>query len=515
MVTRPSATPIRDFWPHYRRHTIFSVALLQFAILFGLYAVVTATNELAMHSAVAWMLIVSAFVIGVLISVVGVVFILLRPLRDLSAAITHISSEPNQVKPPSINDDHHQRSGLKHMIELLYNLAANEGSTTAAPSDAAGLIDTALRHSSASVVVMDGGGTISYASAQAPVRTTNDGSLELELIFDEEVDFTAWRNDSVSRLMRSQTTWQRVANKVVGEEDRRIFDIVASYEKGNPAEVVLVLLDRSELYQPEDDQLDFIAFAAHELRGPITVIRGYLDVLTGELESPTSDKEEQRELLSRLTVSANRLSGYINNILNTSRHDRRHMKLSLSEHRLSDIYDLIRDDMDLRASTQNRLLSITLPDNLPTIAADTASLSEVFSNLIDNAIKYSSEGGAITVTAQADGDPSFIRVDVTDTGIGMPANVVRNLFHKFYRSHRSRETVAGTGIGLYICKAIIEAHGGHIEVRSEEGRGSTFSFTVPTFTSVAANLAEHDNTNVGLIRMGNDGWIKNHAKYRG
>ncbi len=109
-------------------------------------------------------------------------------------------------------------------------------------------------------------------------------------------------------------------------------------------------------------------------------------------------------MFHRLTVSANRLSGYINNILNTSRYDRRHLKMHLAETTVTNVYATIRDDMALRASSQNRLLTVTIPDGLPTIAADTASLSEVLGNLIDNAIKYSNEGGAIAVTAASKGD---------------------------------------------------------------------------------------------------------------
>jgi signal transduction histidine kinase len=96
----------------------------------------------------------------------------------------------------------------------------------------------------------------------------------------------------------------------------------------------------------------------------------------------------------------------------------------------------------------------------------------------------------------------------------MPGNVVSNLFQKFYRSHRSRETVAGTGIGLYISKAIVESHGGTISVRSEEGRGSTFIVSLPTFKSVADKLKADNNSNEGLIEQGS-GWIENHSMYRG
>jgi signal transduction histidine kinase len=96
----------------------------------------------------------------------------------------------------------------------------------------------------------------------------------------------------------------------------------------------------------------------------------------------------------------------------------------------------------------------------------------------------------------------------------MPGNVVSNLFHKFYRSHRSRETVAGTGIGLYICKAIIESHGGKIGVRSIEGQGSTFEFSLPIYARVAEKLQSNNNSSESMIEHG-EGWIKNHSMYRG
>lgn len=223
-------------------------------------------------------------------------------------------------------------------------------------------------------------------------------------------------------------------------------------------------------------------------------------------------KDDQHELFHRLTVSANRLSGYINNILNTSRYDRRHLKVHLAETTVGEVYDTIRDDMELRANAQNRLLSVEIPDTLPKIAGDPASLGEVFGNLIDNAIKYSNEGGSINVTAAYNVDK--VEISIIDHGIGMPSNVIGNLFQKFYRSYRSRETVAGTGIGLYISKAIVESHGGNISVRSEDGKGSTFTVSLPTFDSVAAKLKAGDNTNEGLIDQGS-GWIKNHSMFRG
>ena len=217
-------------------------------------------------------------------------------------------------------------------------------------------------------------------------------------------------------------------------------------------------------------------------------------------------------MLQKLKVSATRLSGYINNILNTAKYDRRHLKLHLSEESLIDIYSSLSDDVALRASSQNRILNIDIPADLPTIAADRASLSEVISNLVDNAIKYSNEGGIINLKATTKAET--VEISIEDFGIGMPTSVISNLFQKFYRSHRSRETVSGTGIGLYISKAIVESHGGTISVRSIEGQGSTFTVTLPTYRAIAPQLASMQNSNEDIIGQGS-GWIKNHSMYRG
>ena len=250
--------------------------------------------------------------------------------------------------------------------------------------------------------------------------------------------------------------------------------------------------------------------AAHELRGPITVIRGYLEVLAKELHSKLS--LDELALLNRLSVSANRLGTYINNTMNASRYDRRHLKLYLQEYSLRDIYHNIEDDLQLRAKTQSRTLAVNIPADLPTIAADRNTLQEVITNLVDNAIKYSNESGAITVGAKVEG--KFIETWVKDTGIGIPSSIIEHIFDKFYRSFRSRESTAGTGLGLYLAKAIVESHGGVMNVISQEGRGSTFSFTVPIYAAVAEKLKASDNSNEGIIEDSSS-WIKNHGRVRG
>ena len=443
-----------------------------------------------------------------------------HPLKTLLSALIHVSGEPSPTPPPNPNESQYSKNGFGEALKMIYSLASKT------PENSSEVIDgTHITHSNSSgpvdlfaaldviqhgLVIFDEHRNIIYANNRAPVTTNPDGSRSLKLLFNGSDNLDAWLDEAVDSAVRTEHAWLRIPDRVAGEEDQHIYDVLVSYEKGAKHETVVSLIDRTDQYHYDEDDLNFIAFAAHELRGPITVIRGYLDVLEQELSDQF--KDDQEELFRRLVVSSNRLSGYINNILNTSRYDRRHLKVDLIEDTVANVYETIADDMSLRASSQHRLLSIQIPKDLPTIAADRASLSEVFGNLIDNAIKYSNEGGAINMFALAKGE--YVEISVQDNGIGMPPNVVSNLFQKFYRSHRSRETVAGTGIGLYISKAIIESHGGTIGVRSTEGEGSIFTVSIPTYASVAEKLRSSKNSNEKLISHGS-GWIKNHSLYRG
>jgi len=467
--------------------------------------------------------LIAQSVLGVVASLILFRFVA-QPIKHLLAAITHIAGEPTDSTLPNPNEAHFARTGFKPVLQTLYQLAADapdpiaDGEKQLASTstgqvlrtDTKASIEAALDATLCGFVIMNSDRKITYANKATPLRIDQSGVQSLDLLFSENDTIEKWWDECEATAVRAEHTWPRIPNKLPNEEDRRYFDVIASYNKGTSSEVVITLIDRTHLYSVGEEELDFIAFAAHELRGPITVIRGYLDVLQDELSEVL--EPEQKELFHRLTVSANRLSGYVNNILNTSRFDRRHLKMHLAQTNLLDVYDSVRDDMQLRASAQARSLSVTIPEGLPDIAADTASLGEVFANLIDNAIKYSNEGGAISVTASSKGDT--VEVAIEDHGIGMPGNVVSNLFQKFYRSHRSRETVAGTGIGLYISKAIVESHGGNISVRSEEGRGSTFTVSLPTYQVVADKLKAGNNGNEVLINN-EGGWIKNHNMYRG
>ena len=521
-VTHPKLA--RDFWPHFQRRAVTIAILLQTLVLAALGGVLYVFGFFESDPMAATVVLVTTATASLIVSAL-LYRLIAQPLKDVLSAVIHVSGELAATTPPNPNEARFAKSGFRDVLQTIYELSSSDTpvissqaasvdtpavKTDLTPAVAHSLLEKALDNTTCGFVVMNQARQITFSNKAAPVNIDQEGASHLSLLFNGEDTLENWLTECEVTAVHAEHTWTRIPNKLPEEEGRRFFDVIGSYDKGAESEVVLTLIDRTESYSASEQELDFIAFAAHELRGPITVIRGYLDVLQDELSDVLRD--DQHELFRRLTVSANRLSGYINNILNTSRYDRRHLKMHLTETTMTEVYDIIRDDMDLRSSAQGRLLSVAIPADLPKIAADPASLGEVMGNLIDNAIKYSNEGGAIEVTAAMKGE--LVEFSVEDHGIGMPGNVVSNLFQKFYRSHRSRETVAGTGIGLYISKAIVESHGGTISVRSEDGRGSTFSVSLPTYQAVAEKLKAGDNSNEGLIEQGS-GWIKNHSMYRG
>lgn len=490
---------MQDFWSKYSLRMYISFAAIQYAFLLALFGILELLQITSLGLSTYLIIsIISATVLNIIVA--SLLYAQTQPFRDLVRAVILASGETPTKTPPDPSTYSHNKDGFSEILQSVYTLRKSSEDT---------LLND-IKDISPGIVMLNKNNDIIYSNDSAPVAKDMDEGLSLDLHFPEKDSLEQWLQKVKKGKLKAEKQWGRISNKLPGEKDRRIFDVSASFRKDSTAEVVLVLLDRTDLYAPEEDELEFISFAAHELRGPITVIRGYLDVLQDELHPRITT--DQQELMSRLVVSANRLTSYVNNILNASRYDRRHLKLHLVEEKPKQLYSLVADDMRMRASTQNRLLAIDIPDNLPTVAADVNAVGEVLSNLIDNAIKYSNEGGLVRVTAKT--APGFVEISVIDRGIGMPENVLPNLFHKFYRSHRSRETVAGTGIGLYICKAIISSHGGTITARSVQDEGSTFSFTLPIYDTVAEKIKPGNNNNKLLIEHGS-GWIRNHSLYRG
>lgn len=502
-------TRLPDVFPAHRHRVIIATLVLQSALLcvLGILLYITGMSLLVMLIYVIFPVAVLQFFAFYVIGKYA-----LEPLDFLARTVTQVSDQPHTTTPPNLNGSYHERTGFKLMVDTIYGLALQGPQTPNIAITGDSLYQAILDRIPGGVIVLDEDRNVIYSNAAAPIITDSAGKKQIQLLFDDSETLDSWLTSVEASQVSAEKVWQRVQTVPLGEVDRRVFDIVAFYQKNGQQgiETIALFFDQTARYAINEDSMDFMALAAHELRGPITVIRGYLDILRAELE--TSFTADQRLLFDRLDVSSSRLSGYVSNILNASKFDRRHLRLHLREDRLIDVYSIVADDLALRASTQGRIVSVSIPTDLPTIAADRNSLSEVLANLVDNGIKYSREGGLVSVTAAVEGN--YVKCTVQDSGIGIPSSVIGNLFSKFYRSHRSKQAITGTGLGLYISKAIIESHGGGISVNSTEGKGSTFSFRVPIYSTVADKLKANDTDNQGIIESTN-GWIKNHSMYRG
>lgn len=238
---------------------------------------------------------------------------------------------------------------------------------------------------------------------------------------------------------------------------------------------LLVLHDITRLRELEQVRREFVANVSHELRTPLTSIRAFTEtLLSGGLE----DVKNNRDFVATIDHDAERMSRLVEDLLDLSSIESGRRR---PQREPTDLLEIARVAvMGFKPSAERRRIAIEIVENreLPRVPADKRQMRQVFTNLIDNAVKYNKVDGKVVVAAIAEGG----RVDVTvrDTGLGIPPEDLPRVFERFYRVEKARSReLGGTGLGLSIVKHIVEAHEGSIDVESAEGRGSTFRFSLP------------------------------------
>lgn len=252
----------------------------------------------------------------------------------------------------------------------------------------------------------------------------------------------------------------------------KVFQASATPMPGGGA--VLVLHDISEIERVEKTRRDFIANVSHELRTPLTSLQGYAETV---LDSLTNGQRETREFLEVIRKNAARMSRLTEDLLTLARVESGEQKLEIQSVAPNELVEEAYNSF--RGIAQGRNIELAVESSLPlTVNADRYAIQQVFSNLIDNAIKYAPSGSKILLGAKEAGH--WIEFYVRDFGPGIPYEHLSRLFERFYRvdAARSREA-GGTGLGLAIVKHIVINHGGTVRVESELNHGSTFYFTLP------------------------------------
>ncbi|MBO8129353.1 MAG: PAS domain-containing protein [Peptococcaceae bacterium] len=296
---------------------------------------------------------------------------------------------------------------------------------------------------------------------------TCKGKVILEVVRDYELD----------KIFQEALVSQRPVKKELRflTPEPRIFRVhvtpLQSFEGG----VVALLRDITERRQLEELRSEFVANVSHELRTPLTSIRGFVETLQ---DGAIQDPKVARDFLNIIDKEAERLALLIEDLLNLGRVEEKRGQFARDEISIREVISQAIDSVSGKLKDKGLELKVDIPDNLPKIYGEQGLLVQAFVNLLDNAVKFTEEG-YIAIRAQLENE--WLRVDVNDTGIGIPYESQVRIFERFYRVDKARSgKQGGTGLGLAIVKHIVEGHGGRVKVQSAYNKGSTFSVFLPT-----------------------------------
>ena len=304
------------------------------------------------------------------------------------------------------------------------------------------------------------------------------------------------RKEFIDFLRQSRQSKARATRREIEFGDAKTFDCITSCvfgDEGQICGVVAVLHDITREKEISQMKNDFVDHVSHELKTPLSSISAYSEML---LDGEAKDEKTREEFYSVIHEQAKRLGRLIEDILNISRIESGLVKVEkkpislmlLVEEQLKMLKGYADDkNITLENIGQNTIV-------FGQVYADGDMISQVIVNLLSNAIKYTPSGGSVRVETEVDDIAGVVRVNVTDTGVGIPADEVGQVFDKFYRVGANKGQAKGTGLGLNLVKQIVEkVHGGRVNVKSEVGVGSTFGFELPMAKSGMEKVATHQD----------------------
>jgi two-component system phosphate regulon sensor histidine kinase PhoR len=417
-----------------------------------------------------------ALLIALLVALVTsttVAQVLSRALRGMTEAARRLASGDLSVRLRPIGTDE-----VAELGRALDGMAANLAATLTALRAERDLLGVILQSMQEGVLVLDQEGRMLLVNpalrATLGIPAEPEGRAALELIRNAELP---------SILERAQTGGGPTTGEIetTGPRPRRLLVHAAPLPtvNGKPQGLLAVFVDVSETRRLETLRKDFVANVSHELRTPITAVRSAVDTLRLTVAGDPASSERFIDIIDR---NAQRLGALVEDLLDLSRIESKDYRPEAKPVSLR----LVADQAVtlLRARIEEKSLDVgnEIAADLPPARADRRALEQVFTNLLDNAVKYCGAGARVRL--RADKTERGLRVEIADTGPGIEPRHLPRLFERFYRvdSGRSRD-MGGTGLGLSIVKHLVETMGGTIGVESTPGRGSTFWFTLPAMVS--------------------------------
>ncbi|HPN57235.1 MAG TPA: ATP-binding protein, partial [Candidatus Omnitrophota bacterium] len=392
-----------------------------------------------------------------------------RPLDEM-AGVARAMARGDFTKKPSI----YSRDEIGDLAIALSDMADEIKSKIDRISQEGAKLDAVLSSMFEGIMVVDEKGGILLMNPSLRkiffVDSDPEKKSPIEAIRNSQVQ------DITDRILKDQQTL--ISEEVtVSQPEEKILKInaVPIVRKDAIEGAVLVFHDITELRKLERVRQDFVANVSHELRTPVSSIKGYAETL---LDGAIDDKDNVRDFLNIIYQDSARLANLIDDLLELAKIESGKMNMVFAPLEIKPILLRCLGVLEKPVKDKRISVSVNIPAGIPKVRADDKRLAQVFLNLLDNAVKYTADGGAVKVDVFLNG--MFVQVDVSDTGIGIPEKDLPRIFERFYRvdKARSRE-IGGTGLGLSIVKHIVLSHGGQVWVHSELEQGSTFSFTLP------------------------------------
>jgi two-component system phosphate regulon sensor histidine kinase PhoR len=327
---------------------------------------------------------------------------------------------------------------------------------------------TILDNMADGVIMTDIEGNISLANNAAKKLFSIKNETErrlIEVVRDHEMD-------EILKLCLKTARTQTVQYES-GKSKRYIRAIAIPIAHNELSGILLLLQDLTELRNLQTTRRELIGNISHEFRTPLAGIKAMVETLR---EGAVDDRETASDFLSRIDDEVERLTQIVAELAELSRIETGKAELVLEPVNLNLLVDEATAQLSPQAERRQLTMEKKLTESLPAVQADKTRIRQTIVNLIHNAIKFTDPGGKITVATRVHG--GSVTVDISDTGIGIAKSDLPHVFERFYKGDRARSG-GGTGMGLAIAKHVIEAHGGNIWVQSEEGKGSTFSFSLP------------------------------------
>jgi len=389
---------------------------------------------------------------------------IIHPLAALANAARGLAKGDltRRVKPRPAGE-------IGEVADAFNQMAQNVENLVDAVSEERSRLTAVLDSGSDAVLAIDAEGRIAFASRAAEPLL---GRRPADVIGNSFV-WTMPEEQVVQALRDARQTGESQSLIIERPKGRFLQVSAAPIADGGDWVALVVFHDVTEAKRVEDTRRDFIANVSHELRTPLASIKSVVETLqSGALD----DRAAAQDFLARADAEVDRLVQMVTELLELSRLESRQSPLAGEPVDVGQMLEQAVERMRPQAGRKGLKLSLEIAPGLPSIVGDAQRLEQATVNLLDNAIKFTPEGGSVEVSARAaDG---AVRVEVEDTGVGISAEKLPRIFERFYKVDRARGD-RGTGLGLAVVKHTVEAHGGTISARSREGHGSTFTFTLP------------------------------------